>query len=173
MLRMAEKESKLAHRMDRLEERINEIYVSIIDLKANMEKILSLREQAPISSVPLRAEIARERINEMVRTPNRMPNPWAIDTAISLMDSRYFRNTVNKSYETYKPTVEALRRESDWVSAEEVRKMTGKARNTESTYLNRLFHAQVVERKRERNKMLYRLKEEKDLKKVFGIRRRY
>lgn len=173
---MTERESKMVDRIDRLEERMNEIYIGIMDLKANLEKILSLGEQNHMrarSSVQIRPEIARDRIYETIRGPDRMPNPWAIDTAISLMDSRFFRNTVNKSYETYKPTIDALGERSDWLSAEGVSKVTGKARNTESTYLNRLFHAQIVERKRERGKMLYRLRKEKDLRKILGFQRQY
>lgn len=173
---MTERESKMVDRIDRLEERMNEIYIGIMDLKANLEKILSLGEQNHMrarSSVQIRPEIARDRIYETIRGPDRMPNPWAIDTAISLMDSRFFRNTVNKSYETYKPTIDALGERSDWLSAEGVSKVTGKARNTESTYLNRLFHAQIVERKQERGKMLYRLRKEKDLRKILGFQRQY
>lgn len=176
MTGMVERGSKLAGRIDRLEERMNEIYISIMDLKANLEKIVSLSEQNHMRarrSVPLRPEIARDRIYETIRGPDRMPNPWAIDTAISLMDSRFFRNTVNKSYETYKPTIDALRKSPTFLSAADVSKVTGKARNTESTYLNRLFNAQIAERKLERGKMLYRLRKEKDLRKVLGFQRKY
>ena len=168
MEKTGKKKQNIAERMDRLEERMDEIYNVILDLKTSMNKTFALEEQKRLG---LRVEpsIARETISEIITTPHRLPNPWAIDTARALMDSRFFRHMINESYRTYEPTIRALRSKSDWLSADEVSEITGRKRNTESTYLNRLFKAHLLEQKKQGKKVLYNLKE-KNLEKVFGRR---
>lgn len=156
--------------MDRLEERMSEIYEVIKSLDARLDKILTVEEPKVLGSVSPEPMIMREGISEISRAPDRLPNPWAVEAARNLMDSRSFRRMIKESYETYRPTIEALEAASSWVTTEEVSKCTGKKRNTESAYLKRLSNANLIERKREGKKVLYRLKDRKSLNRVFGMK---
>jgi DNA-binding transcriptional ArsR family regulator len=168
-----EKESReLVEKIDDLEKMMSKLYDAVVDLKEKIDKIASGRKRRLPMPLAEESLITRERISEILGTTNRTPNPWAVDAAISLLlDSEFFRRMIRNSYNTYRPTIEALKRKSDWLSANEVSKITGRKRNTESTYLYRLFNAGLVERKKFGRKIAYKLLDDKKLSRAFGISR--
>lgn len=163
----------LSKRIDQLEKKMSETYEAVIKLEKNMDQILRISGRESQGAFFPESMIKAENVSEIMRDPERRPNPWAVSTALSLMDSRLYRRAINDSYETYKPTVEALKKRCDWMSTEEISGITKRRRNTESTYLNRLFNANLLDQKRQGKKTLYKLIDEKKLTQIFGKRKRY
>lgn len=62
-----------------------------------------------------------------------------------------------KVFEVFKPILEALTETKKGKTAEEISKITGRRRNTESAYLNRLQLAGIVKRKKVGRKIEYEL----------------
>ncbi|MCW4018466.1 MAG: hypothetical protein NWF00_07300 [Candidatus Bathyarchaeota archaeon] len=96
-------------------------------------------------------------------------NPWALEASRTINETRKMRNFINSSrVNTYKTTLKALKTKGDWASAEEVGKLTQRKRNTESTYLNRLYRAGLIEQKTAGNKALYKLCDAQTITRLFG-----
>lgn len=168
MVRLKNASENLSKRMDRLERKLSEIYEAVTNLERSVGQVLRPNDRGAKGTLFPESMIKGENVSEIMRDPDRRPNPWAVSTAISLMDSRLYRRVISDSYETYKPTVEALKSRSDWMSTEEISGITGRRRNTESTYLNRLLNANLLDQKRQGKKTLYKLVDEKKLIRIFG-----
>lgn len=170
------RKDEVVHRIDALEELIKsqgsqlakqgsqlvKLYNLVSKMKDNFDSMLGVSE----SRTP--------RFQAVYGVSERKPNPWALETsrfltqAMSAVDSEHMNKRLERLFETYKPTIDSLRSASKGLTADEVREKTGRSRNTESTYLWRLYLAGYLTRERRRRKVIYKLKNTKELKQVFG-----
>jgi len=169
------KDIELLKMIKRLEGMVSELSETVKALKASIDRILEVRERESLSlqsDISERASVSRKPIYFPIRdvlwVNERGSNPWARDAALSLLDDRIEKQVIKASFETYRPTLDALKSEPGGLSAEEVAKKTGRKRNTESTYLNRLYRAGLVKKKKQGNKVLYTLGSEENIYQVFG-----
>ncbi len=159
----------VAKRIDAIEEMIKsqgsqleKVYDLIRKMKDNFDNLLGM----PDSKTP--------RLQTVYGVSDRRPNPWALETsqfltqAMSNVDSELLNKRMGRLLETYKPTLDALRSAPQGLTADEVKEKTGRSRNIESSYLWRLYLANYLIRKRNRRRVVYQLKETKELKQVFA-----
>lgn len=167
---------QLMKRIERMERAISELVVVVNALKGSVDTVLNVREQEP--------RIARSNVIEEVlgtRRPAHLPagnvlgvvderraNPWALEAALKLLDDRIEKQAIKASFDIYKPTLDVLRSKPEGASADEVSRITGRKRNTESTYLNRLCRAGLLQRKKRGNKVVFMIESEGDIYQVFG-----
>src|SRR5205823_5091573 len=97
-------------------------------------------------------EVGKTSVNALLSVYDRSPNPWsiqagqALSTAITVLSKEVRERLDKASTDTYQQTLEALRANPEGLTAEQVGKLTGRTRNTESAYLWRLYLAGWVER---------------------------
>ncbi|MEM2980186.1 MAG: winged helix-turn-helix domain-containing protein [Thermoproteota archaeon] len=149
---MSEKE--LVKRIEKLEKTMKALTISVQKMLAEF----SVVKQTP------------DRFKTPFYLVKDTPNPWAQQAVEELPNiiHRVGRNIVTTSPDTYKPTLQALIKKSEGATASEIAEITGRKRNTESAYLRRLNLAGLVEAERKKNRTVYKLKNEEELKQLFG-----
>lgn len=145
-------------RLGRLEKEVSELSDLTRSVKDTLDQFVSGEKTNPA--------LSRSVIGVNYATD---ANPWAIEATKNITKTRQMRDWISSARaETYKRTLEALKSESGWLSAEKVGEITGRKRNTESTYLNRLFRAGLIKQKMDGNKTLYSIRDTEKLEQFFG-----
>jgi len=156
-------------RIKRLEKQVSQLCDLVLNMKTSLDKVLQERVAGQLIRKPHRKP-GTESMSELIEIRDRkLPNPWAINAALNLLDSRVVRQLIKNSYETYEPTIKALQQTNEWMSAEDVGKITGRKRNTETTYLRRLYEAGLVKRKKQGRKVVYKLGDIRSVQRIFEI----
>jgi hypothetical protein len=95
-------------------------------------------------------------------------NPW-LNTALQELAQIDAQSFVRQTHETLKPTIMALLNSAKGLDAEAVGRQTGRERNTESFYLNRLCRMGLVEKSKKGRMIEYKIsnKGRKKLSEVF------
>jgi leucyl aminopeptidase (aminopeptidase T) len=151
------KDKEVLGRIKRLEQEVSELSTITKEVKETLNKLVC-NEASPtllkeVRGVPYTSDA----------------NPWALEASKSIMETRKMRDFINSSrVDTYKTTLKVLKSKTKWLSADDIGKLSGRKRNTESTYLNRLFRAGVVDQKTEKNKTLYKIKDYQTVVRLFG-----
>lgn len=175
MSRQSGREEDVVNRIGVLEEMIQEmiqsqgnqlkkLYDLVNKMKDNFDKLLGIPESGT------------SQFRAVYGISERKPNPWALETSrlltdsMQLVDNEHMSKRIGRLFETYRPTIEALESAPKGLTADEVKAKTGRSRNTESTYLWRLYLAGYLTRKKKRRKVFYKLKDTSGLKQVFGER---
>jgi hypothetical protein len=83
-----------------------------------------------------------------------VPSDWTKMSVQALQGADFA--TLARTFETYKPTILALR-PTNGLTAGEVAKCTKRSRQLEVTYLNRLSNAGVLSKKRIKKKVIYEI----------------
>jgi DNA-binding transcriptional ArsR family regulator len=162
------KNNDVVERMNNMEQRINEIYAILNEVKNN----ISVKHQLPNKNeTPFKSYHAFD--NNSIA--NNMSNQWTMDTiseldktmginrfggAVGLLSDPVRKKALD-AYEddTYGRTLDALEKIPQGMSAEEVGKITNRSRNTESTYLWRLYLLGKVTREKQGNRIIYKIKD--------------
>lgn len=159
-------------RMDRMEAAITELSVGVKSLKKSIDNLSEGKKLNAIEEIPAKASevIGRNPFPADVlgAIEESRVNPWALDAAFKLLDNRIEKQAVKTSLGVYKQTIDALRGQPEGLTAKEVADKTGRFRNTESNYLNRLSRAELVEKKKKGRKTVFKIGSEEDLTQVFG-----
>jgi len=129
----------------------------IEDRLSRVESVLS-REQARSERKPTDIFLGPERATS---------NPW-VDTALRELTQIDTSRFVEQTRETLKPTVKVLLDSKTGLDAQRVGQGTGRERNTESYYLNRLCRMGLVEKIKKRRKVLYKIPK-KEVERVLKI----
>lgn len=143
-------------------EQLTKVYALVKEMKQNFDTLIGVSGGK------------KPRFQRVSGVNDRGPNPWAIQAtqslikAMSTMDEVALKRRVRHLFESYKPTLEALQSAPAGLSADQVKEKTGRSRNTESAYLMKLHLAGYLDRRRKGQKVIYELKENKDLTQVFG-----
>jgi len=95
------------------------------------------------------------------------PNQWAEYTAMKLMRPEVNKKEVEESTKAFRPTISALLHTDKPLTAEEVAEITGRARNTESGYLNRLVRADLATKHEDSTKTYFSLKDREFITRYF------
>ena len=96
-------------------------------------------------------------------TYGEVPNAWALQTSrslsaeVNILKRDVRQRFADRALSAYKPTLNALRDHLNGLTAAEVGKLTRRNRNTESAYLWRLHLANLVDREKNGNKIIYKL----------------
>lgn len=169
---------KLVKRIDGLEATISELVKIVNALKRTIDNVQTTNNYKPARPKNLPVDYIREtRIPARTHFPigdvigvadEQRANPWALEAALALLDDRIEKRAIKSSFSIYRPTLNALKLKAKALSADEVAKETGRKRNTESTYLNRLYRAGLIHRTKRGTKVLFALGNAKDLYQVFG-----
>ena len=93
-------------------------------------------------------------------------NPW-LRTAISELTTVESEKYVEQSRETLKSTIKALLDTNKAASTKKVAAITGKERNTESYYLNKLCRMGLVTKQKKGRQVLYKIVDEEKARKLF------
>jgi len=165
---------KMERRIKRLETKVNKMYDMIAEMKRGFDDFIALTSQKKLMLTHTRARTTTVP-SKVISTPmsgtyDKGANPWAFESAKSLFSAQIGRLIIDRAYETYKPTIEALRSAPNGLTAGEISKITGRARNTEATYLQKLYRAGFTERELKGGKAIYKLADEAGLPEVFGER---
>jgi len=152
-------EEKLLRRIKKLENEVSDLSGMTKEIKATLDRFVGSAKMTPALS---------RNVMGVTRVSNA--NPWTVQSTKRIMETRRGRKDFIQSAreETYKKTLRALQSEKKWLSASEIRKKTGRKRNTESTYLSRLYRAGLIEQKVEGNKTLYTISDHQKLERIFG-----
>jgi len=155
---MGMSKKELINRIKRLEKEVSELSGITNAVKETLDRLVRDEKM----SLPLSRSV-------MGVTTTTDANPWAIEATKSVIKTRKMRDWISSArINTYRQTLTALKSEQKWLSAEEVGEKTGRKRNTESTYLNRLFRAGLIEQRMQGNKALYTIKDHKNIVRLFG-----
>lgn len=143
-------------------EQLTKVYSLVKEMKENFDNLIGMSgDKTP-------------RFQTVSGVHVKGPNPWAIQTSQSLIktmatiDNASLNKRIRNLFESYKPTLEALQSTSAGLSADQVKEKTGRSRNTESAYLWKLYLAGYLHRRRHGSKVIYKLREGKNLAQVFG-----
>ena len=155
---MGEKEKEVLERIKRLENEVSELSGIAREVRETLSGLVGAEKTLQSFS------------RDVVGVPYTSDaNPWALEASKNIMETRKNRSWISSArVDTYKLTLNALKCGSKWLSAEEVGEKTGRKRNTESTYLNRLYRAGLIEQKTEGSKTQYRIRDRENLVKLFG-----
>lgn len=149
-------------RIELLEKAVSENTRAISELVTAIQRMSDILSEIQETTVPS-GEITKQE-----------SNPWAdltSDLIIRAVTAPIMRAPriilpIEQRYETYKPTLDALRSDDAreyGLTADEVSSITGRARNTESAYLWRLAQAKILERERKDGKIYYKIRERPNL----------
>jgi DNA-binding transcriptional ArsR family regulator len=163
---------KLEKRIERLEKKFDEIYTVVKEIKISLDDLVGLVPSKKM--VPIRAretsQLPRVISTPMSGTYEKGANPWALRSAQRLFSYEAGKEIIDGAFETYKPTIRALQSSSEGLTAGEISKITGRARNTEVLYLKKLQRAGFTKSQRKGRKALYKLVNAENLPVVFGGR---
>jgi DNA-binding transcriptional ArsR family regulator len=123
-----EEEEKLGNRMENLEKLVESLRKETIEIKSMIE---GLSERLPLT------------------VKNGRANPWTQEVQediIKALESLKQSPPAKFSRGTFRPTIEALKKKKEGMTASEVGDITGRKRNTESFYLKRLYLAGITRR---------------------------
>ncbi|MBU7048046.1 MAG: winged helix-turn-helix transcriptional regulator [Theionarchaea archaeon] len=124
-----EEEEKLANRMENLEKLVESLREETVEIKSMVE---GLSERLPLT----------------VKNGGKI-NPWTQEVQEDIMkalESLKQSPPARFSRGTFRPTIEALKKKKEGMTASEVGDITGRKRNTESFYLKRLYLAGITRR---------------------------
>jgi hypothetical protein len=128
------------------EDRLNELEVQVKELTKQVSRL---------------SEIISDRI---CPKDYELVNPWSL-AALDLGSALPQYNALR--FGIYQPTIEALKSTDDGYTAEEISKITGRSRNTESGYMYRLFRAGILKRVRKGKRVNYVLTDKDLADKIF------
>lgn len=150
-----EEEEELGSRMENLENTVEslrkEVTSAVNDLKSAIE---ALSERLPVT----------------VKNGERA-NPWTLEVredVIRALESLRQGPPIEFSKETFKPTIEALKKKNEGMTASEVGNITGRKRNTESFYLKRLYLAGITRRWVSGREVIYALTDDREIVKKYS-----
>ena len=130
--------NNIGNKIDALDEKVTKLVSAFGKLKADVDELRSSTRPIPPSVLEPRA-----------------PNDWTRMTVQALQGADI--STLAQRFETYKPTVIALRDAKGGLTADGVSEKTGRSRQVEATYLNRLEKAGIISRTRSKNKVVFKL----------------
>lgn len=155
---MGEKNKEVLGRIGRLEQQVSDLSSITKEIKDMLKTFAT--ENKP-NAIPEKEVRGVPYVSDA--------NPWALETSKTISETRKMRDFISSArIDTYKVTLKALKDKGDWLSAAEVGEITKRRRNTESTYLNRLYRAGLVEQKSDGNKALYKYCDEQATLRLFG-----
>jgi len=140
-----------AKRLDYLDNEISELRRLVASLDEKLNKLLSVADKS-------RFNIDRKDLPQKSAVSPTYADSWTTETVRNLVSRQAFFQRTTSVFETYKPTIDALSSAHDCLTTRDVADATGRKRNTESAYLNRLFMAGLLERYRAGNRVYYKLK---------------
>jgi len=145
--------NEVVKRIEKLEDMMGVLLQEIREIKSQTQAI---------------EEKTREPIDEALLGPNDYePNPWAKYTALKLMKPEVNQQEIEESTKSFRPTISALISSEQPLTAEEVAEKTGRARNTESGYLNKLVRADLVVKTEAEGKKYFSIKDRAFIEKYF------
>ena len=131
-----EEEERLGNRIENLEKLVESLREETIEVKSAVNNLKSVIEGFS------------ERFPVAVENGGRV-NPWTQEVQediVKALESLKQSSPTKFSKETFRPTIEALRKKKEGMTASEVGDITGRKRNTESFYLKRLYLAGITKR---------------------------
>ncbi|HYW01831.1 MAG TPA: hypothetical protein VE862_10185 [Candidatus Acidoferrum sp.] len=170
---MATDTSKLSKRIDKLEKTLVLQSDLMEQLRDSFKHLTEVVQSQTHGSSP-RPEVHSTAGASLIGVYEPPTNPWTIKTsealsaAISALGQGVTNRITKASYQTYEPTLKALKSARQGLTATAVAKKTTRKRNTESTYLWRLYLAGLVDRKNQGNKAIYSLKDPAGITQTFG-----
>jgi len=164
---------KMEKRIENLENKFDAIYNLVKEMKGSLDNLV--RSTPSQRAIPINAHKTspspRVISTPMSGTYEKDANPWALRSAQRLFSYQSTGSQIiDGAFETYKPTIIALKSASEGLTAGEISKITKRARNTEVLYLKKLQRAGFTKRERKGRKALYKLVNEENLPMVFGDR---
>jgi hypothetical protein len=139
------------------EDRLNRIERQVQEIAREVSKISNFIANNPGRRLPASRISAEADIAQTLGTAQwENVNPWALQTAIELGSA--LASDI-APLRTYSATIEALKSSEDGCTAEEVSQKTGRSRNTESGYMNRLFNVGILDKFKSGRKTKYMLKD--------------
>ncbi len=143
----------------------NEVVKRIENLEDMMGVLLKEIREIKSQTIELKGH---ELIDEAVLDPvDYEPNPWAKYTALKLMKPEVNQQEIEESIKSFKATISALLNADQPLTAEEVADRTGRARNTESAYLNKLVRADLAVKTEDDGKKYFSIKDKNFIEKYF------
>jgi len=158
-------EREIIKKINLLEKRVDLQNRAISEMQSLLREIRDSTRTSQSRYMKFDPQLNPASVNTLLSVYDRSPNPWsiqtgqALSTAISVLTKDVQQRLTRASATTYEETLDALRSSSKGLTAEEVGKKTGRSRNTESTYLWRLYLAGLVDRIKSSNKIIYKIKE--------------
>lgn len=154
--------------MDKLESKLDELYSMIKGMKRSFDHLVESK-----SLERTKGKTHKTTFSDLISTPiaeiyGKSGNPLALKSAQKLVGYQIGRQMIEDAYNTFEPTITALKSSEEGLTAQEIGEITGRARNTESGYLKRLERAGFARKKLKNGKAIYSLIDEESLPEVFG-----
>jgi len=159
---------------------VKEINERVETLEKNMSQMLKMLEKI-LSTVEKETQEKREgeiQIRQDTEPPLPVSsvlgvhaekiNPWTYNAALRLMNKEIEKKFIEDSLSSYIKTIKVLFEVQEPMTAGEIAKKTGRERNTESGYLNKLLRAGLVNRNREKSKVYFSLGDLQEIEQVIG-----
>ena len=157
-----------------------DILVEIRDRLAKVESRLSMLDsqesklqvlEERISNIGHSVETAPRKADEVFLEASKTSvNPW-LEASLRRLNTFEAERYITQMRETLESTIKALSSSRRGMDAEAVAKVTGKERNTESYYLNKLCRMGLVSKEREGRKVIYKISagKKESLRTLFGV----
>jgi predicted transcriptional regulator len=162
----AELERQISDIMAKIDE-MSKVISSVFDIVSEIQSKNAYSNFNTEGSTPIEANPwARQAGNDLRRALNAdvnslaqmFSNPNVLERPLSL-----------KAIEPYLPTLRELIKSDEGITAEQISEVTGRSRNTESSYLFKLFLAGVVDRSKDGKIARYSPKDRNRLKNISGL----
>ena len=148
-----EEDEKVGSKMENLENLVESLRKETMEVKSAVNDLKSM------------VEALSERLPAIVKNEGRV-NPWTLEVRGDVMralESLKQRPPIEFSKETFEPTIEALKKKKEGMTASDVGNITGRKRNTESFYLKRLYLAGITRRWVRGREVIYALTDDREI----------